>query len=386
MKKFLSSDAATGVVLVFATLLAMLLANSGARELYEAALAHPFTLPIPLFELTKPTLKWINDGLMVFFFLLVGLEIKRELICGHLSSRSKALLPLAGALGGVVLPAILYTFINGDNPATAHGWAIASATDIAFVVGLLAFLAGRIPPSLVIFIVAVAVIDDLCAILIIAFFYSGGVNLTALAAAAGVLALLVALNRLRVAILWVYLFVGVFLWLAVLKSGIHATIAGVLLGMVIPFEVQNKHGHSLLLSLEHAIKPYIVWLVLPIFALANAGVALDGMSLAILLEPVPLAIIVGLFFGKQLGIFAASWLLIKAGFSQLPEGASWKQFYAICIMGGIGFTMSLFIGMLAFDDPLLQAEVRLGVLSASLISALVGFFVLHRVLPKTLKS
>ncbi len=376
-KEWLKGDAVGGVLLMIAAVLAMIAANSAMYQPYSDFLHSTLAITLNDFLLEKEVHHWINDGLMVIFFLLVGMEIKRELLEGHLASRQQALLPVVAALGGVALPALLYLSINGSNPGTAHGWAIASATDIAFAVGLLALFGKSLPLSLKVFITAVAVIDDLMAILIIAFFYSGKLATAQLLFAGGAFIILLLLNRFRVRALSIYLFVGFFMWLAVLQSGIHATIAGVLLGLTIPLHVQGKRGNPLLKEFEHDLKPLVTYIVLPLFAFANSGISLKGMSLDIMGDPVPLGIILGLFIGKQLGIFTAAALLIKAGFAKLPAGATWAQLYGVCIVGGIGFTMSLFIGMLAFNDPLLQLETRVGVMCGSLLSGIVGYFFLR---------
>lgn len=381
-KEWLKGDATGGVLLFIAAVLAMIAANSGLSESYETFLHSTFTLAINENTLSKPLHHWINDGLMAIFFLLVGMEIKRELREGHLATRQQAILPLVAAIGGVVLPAAIYLFINDGNKATEHGWAIASATDIAFAVGLLALFGKRLPVSLKVFITAVAVIDDLMAILIIAFFYSGSLATENLVLAGVAFSVLVAMNLLKVSYLSFYLFVGLLMWLAVLKSGVHATIAGVLLGLVIPLHVEGKRGKPMLKQFEHDLHPLVTFVILPLFAFANSGISLEGMSLSIITDPLPLGIILGLFLGKQIGIFSFAWVLIKTGLAKLPQGANWLQLYGVCMVGGIGFTMSLFIGMLAFSDPFLQLETRVGVMCGSLLSGVVGYFFLRAVLPK----
>lgn len=374
------SPALGGVLLLAAAILAMIFANSALHHTYEGWLETTLSFSFGEFRLEKSLHHWINDGLMVIFFLLVGMEIKRELIEGHLAERSQAILPAVAALGGVIIPALIYVAFN--PPETEHGWAIASATDIAFAVGLLALFGKRLPLSLKVFITAVAVIDDLMAILIIAFFYAGDLSTQQLGIAAFAFAILLVMNRLRVPYLSFYLFVGFFMWIAVLQSGVHATIAGVLLGLTIPLHVDGKRGKPMLTQFEHDLAPLVTYLILPLFAFANSGISLQGMSLGILTDPVPLGIMLGLFVGKQLGIFAAAYALIKAGFAKMPEGASWLQLYGVCIVGGIGFTMSLFIGMLAFPGTDLQVETRVGVMCGSILSGVVGYFFLRAVLPK----
>lgn len=382
LKAWLQGDAAGGIVLLLAAILAMIVANSPLQPAYDHLLHHPLSIGSGGFALTKPIHHWINDGLMAVFFLLVGMEIKRELCEGHLASPRQAMLPVVAALGGVILPALIYLTVNDGNKATEHGWAIASATDIAFAVGLLALFGKRLPISLKVFITAVAVIDDLVAILIIACFYSGDLALQNLLLAAVAFATLLGMNRLRVRHLALYLAVGFGMWLAVLQSGIHATMAGVLLGLAIPLNAKNKRGEPLLTAFEHALKPWVGYGILPLFAFANSGISLEGMHFSILREPLPLGIILGLFIGKQWGIFAATALLIKAGLASLPAGATWKQLYGVCIVGGIGFTMSLFIGMLAFNDAQLQLETRVGVMAGSILSGILGYVFLRAVLPK----
>jgi NhaA family Na+:H+ antiporter len=379
---FFSSEMGGGVLLFLAAVLAMIVANSSLAGAYDALLHSNFSLSLDDLTLSKPLHHWINDGLMVIFFLLVGMEIKRELMQGHLAGKGQALLPVIAAIGGVVLPAAIYTAFNLDNPQTQHGWAIASATDIAFAVGILALFGRRLPLALKVFLTAVAVIDDLMAILIIAFFYSGGLDTDNLLLALTAAAVLLAMNLANVRQLSFYLFIGVLMWLAVLESGVHATIAGVVLGLMIPLKFKNKDGESPLEECEHNLAPFVTYIVLPLFAFANSGIPLAGMSLSVLSEPLPLGLIAGLFFGKQLGIFGAAWLTIKSGLAKLPAGANWRTLYGVCIIGGIGFTMSLFIGTLAFNDPALQIETRVGVLTGSLLSGLFGYAFLRAALSK----
>ena len=380
LKIWMKGDAVGGVLLLIAAILAMIAANSAIQPQYEAALHSTLAFTLNDMSLSKPLHHWINDGLMVMFFLLVGMEIKRELLEGHLASRQQAMVPLVAAIGGVVAPALIFLAINGANAETQHGWAIASATDIAFAVGLLALFGKRLPLSLKVFITAVAVIDDLMAILIIAFFYSGSLATENLMFAGMAFAVLIAMNLMRVRYLSFYIFVGLLMWLAVLQSGVHATIAGVLLGLTIPLHVDGKRGKPMLKQFEHDLHPLVTYVILPLFAFANSGISLEGMSLSIISDPLPLGIILGLFLGKQFGIFAATALLIKMGWAKLPQGATWLQLYGVCIVGGIGFTMSLFIGMLAYDDPHLQLETRVGVMVGSILSGVVGYFFLRAAL------
>lgn len=384
--RLLKSEAAAGIILLFAAILAMLAANSFLQDAYDAFLHSTLSISINDVTLTKSAHHWINDGLMVIFFLLVGMEIKREVLEGHLSSRAQAMLPCVAAIGGVVVPALIYLSINGSNPNTAHGWAIASATDIAFAVGILALFGKKLPTSLKVFLVAVAVIDDLMAILIIAFFYGGELNGQALLWAAIALAILFLLNLLRVRYLSFYLFFGVLLWFAILKSGIHPTIAGVLLGLTIPMHVDGKHGKSMLKQFEHDLHPFVNYIILPLFAFANSGINLEGITFSVMADPVPLGIILGLFFGKQFGLFGACALMIKSGLAKLPHNTNWQQLYGVCMIGGIGFTMSLFIGTLAFSDAHLQLEMRVGVMVGSLLSGVTGYFFLRHALKETMKN
>lgn len=381
-KVWINGDAVGGVILLLAAVLAMIAANTILSDAYNALLHSTFAVTLNDISLSKPLHHWINDGLMAIFFLLVGMEIKREMLEGHLASRQQAMLPIVAAIGGVVVPAAIYLALNFDNPATRNGWAIASATDIAFAVGLLALFGKRLPTSLKVFITAVAVIDDLMAILIIAFFYSGSLATESLMLAGLALAVLVAMNLMRVRQLSFYLFVGLLMWLAVLQSGVHATIAGVLLGLTIPLHVDGKRGKPMLKQFEHDLHPLVTYVILPLFAFANSGISLEGMSMSIITDPLPLGIILGLFVGKQLGIFAAAAVMIKLGFAKLPHNATWRELYGVCIIGGIGFTMSLFIGMLAFTDPHLQLETRVGVMVGSLISGVVGYIFLRAALAK----
>ena len=357
-KTFIESEAASALPLLGAALLAMVLVNSPARAAFEAALA--------------PLHHWINDGLMAVFFLLVGLEIKREVVEGELSKPSQVALPVVGAIGGMAVPALIYLLLSRADPAAANGWAIPSATDIAFSLGVLAALGRRVPLSLKVFLTTLAIVDDLGAIAIIATVYTANLSAFALAAAAVLLVLLFALNRLGVRALWPYLLLGLLLWASVLKSGVHATLAGVALAMFIPLK-----NHGPLHGLEHRLKPWSAWLIMPVFALANAGVALAALSPAILLEPVPLGIAAGLFLGKQAGIMLAVGVPIALGWVAMPAGASWRGLYGVSILAGIGFTMSLFIGSLAFADPAHETQVRVGVLAGSLLSAVVGYLVLR---------
>lgn len=376
LSRFLRLEAAGGILLVTAAGLAMVLSNTGAADAYVGFLDTPVAVLVGGFEIYKPLLLWINDGLMAVFFLLVGLEIKREVLQGELSSLGQAALPGIGAIGGMAVPALVYTAFNVWDPARMAGWAIPAATDIAFALGVLALLGRRAPASLKLFLLALAVMDDLGAIVIIALFYTTDLSGLALGLAAAGVAALAALNLLGVRRLAPYMLVGTFVWVCVLKSGVHATLAGVVVGLAVPLRGVADQEPPLS-RLEHMLHPWVAYAILPVFAFANAGVPLAGLSPSALLEPVPLGIALGLFLGKQAGVFAFCWAAIKGGWAQLPEGANWRQFYGVSVLTGIGFTMSLFIGTLAFpDEGGHGAGVRLGVLAGSLLSAAVGYFVL----------
>jgi NhaA family Na+:H+ antiporter len=371
---FFHHEAAGGLVLVTAALLALLASNSPLERLYDGFLDTPVGVRIGPLGIDKPLLLWINDGLMAIFFFLVGLEIKRELLRGELSTFSQAVLPIVAAIGGMAVPAIIYVAVNAEDPAALRGWAIPAATDIAFAVGVLALLGDRVPSTLKIFLLAIAIIDDLGSIVIIALFYTEHLSLASLVLAAVGVAILAALNRRGVTRLAPYVLTGVFIWACVLKSGVHATLAGVMVALAIPL---GKEGEpSLLEQLEESLHPWVAFAVLPLFAFANAGVSLQGLSLAKLLEPIPQGIALGLFAGKTIGIFGATWIAVLGGVASKPEGATWPQILGVAMLGGIGFTMSLFIGMLAFPDPAQAASLRLGVLAGSLTSAVAGYAVL----------
>jgi NhaA family Na+:H+ antiporter len=374
---FFQHEAAGGVVLVAAAAAALIISNSPLDWLYGRLLDTPVGVRAGPLALEKPLLLWINDGLMAVFFFLVGLEIKRELLRGELSTFGQAALPVVAAVGGIVAPALIYVAINAGDTVALRGWAIPSATDIAFAVGVLALLGPRIPSSLKVFLLALAILDDLGAILIIALFYTAGLHWVSLLLAGMGAAVLLALNRRGVTRLAPYLLTGIFIWVCVLKSGVHATLAGVVVAIAIPMSANAAGEPTLLEQLEESLHPWVAFAILPLFAFANAGVSLQGLSLAKLIEPVPLGIALGLFIGKPVGIFCASWVAVVGGLAPRPEGASWAQLLGVGMLGGIGFTMSLFIGMLAFTDPAHAAPLRLGVLSGSLLSALAGFLVLR---------
>lgn len=377
IKEFLKLEAAGGILLVIAAAIALLWANTPLGGAYEGLLATPVEVRVGPLQLAKPLLLWINDGLMAVFFLLVGLEIKRELLVGELSSPRRAALPAIAALGGMAVPAGVYLLFAGGDPEALRGWAIPAATDIAFALGVLALLGTRAPASLKVFLLALAIIDDLGAILIIAFFYTADLSLLSLGLAAAGVVGLVLLNVFGVTRIAAYVLVGLFLWVCVLKSGVHATLAGVAIGLAVPLRIPDAAGHAPLERLEHALHPWVAFGVLPVFAFANAGVPLAGIGLETIAGPVPLGIAAGLFLGKQVGVFGASWLAIRSGLCGRLPGASAGQLYGVAVLTGIGFTMSLFIGMLAFPGIERAAEVRIGVLGGSLLSAVVGWAILR---------
>ena len=376
LNTFLQTDTGAGALLVLAAIIAMVVANSSLAAPYSATLASDLRLGIGPLSLTKTVLHWINDGLMAVFFLMVGLEIKRELLDGELADRRRAALPVFGAIGGMVLPALVYLLINlGSSTAagpseTLAGWPVPTATDIAFALGVLALVRRYIAPGLRVFLLGLAIIDDLGAIILIALLFTSDISGQALTWAAACVAVLVALNRAGVRRLWPYLLVGFLLWLSVLKSGVHATLAGVVIGLSIP--LGKRDGGSPLKTLEHALQPWVVFFIMPVFALANAGASLEGVGMHTFLDPVALGIILGLFLGKQFGVFACCWLAVRLGYAQLPSGARWASLYGVAILTGIGFTMSLFIGSLAFAPGSQDTAVRLGVLTGSALSAVAG--------------
>jgi NhaA family Na+:H+ antiporter len=373
IRSFLEIEAAGGIVLMLVAALALIAANSPLAGAYERLLALPIGLHIGDFGLEKTLLHWVNDGLMAVFFLLVGLEIKREVLQGELSSRETLILPAAAAIGGVVMPALIYAVINVGDPAALRGWAIPAATDIAFALGVLSLLGSRVPVSLKIFLTALAIIDDVAAVVIIAIFYTGDISLPYLAWAAGGLAVLCVFNWLRVQAVWAYLVVGAVVWLFVLKSGLHATLAGVLLAFLVPLDrTAEDEDEPPLLRLEHSLHDVVAFLVVPLFGFANAGVSFAAASLSTFLEPVPLGIAAGLVLGKSLGVGVTAWAAIRLGFARVPAGATTAHLAGVAVLAGIGFTMSLFIGALAFDDPALQAATKMGVLAGSVIAALLG--------------
>ena len=375
-KWFFKLEAASGLVLLFAAIIALLISNSTYSKLYFGTLNEYLFIGINNFGLKLSVIHWINDALMAIFFFFVTLEIKREFLQGELSNIKQALLPIIAAIGGMVVPALVYIFINLGDPETLKGWAIPSATDIAFSLGVLSLLGKRVPLSLKVFLTALAIIDDLGAILIIALFYSGNIEIKYLVLMLLSLIILMALNKFKIKSFIPFLIVGIFLWDFTHQSGVHATIAGVLLALTIPHNIKESKK-SMLLKLEHGLSPYVAFGIMPVFAFANAGVSLEGLTFGTLLNPVPLGIVLGLFFGKQIGVFILSYISVKLKFADKPSGSTWPAFYAVSILTGIGFTMSLFVGNLAFANNLEYMDgVKIGVLSGSLLSTLFGYFLL----------
>ena len=375
-KWFFKLEASSGLVLLFAAIIALIISNSSYSEFYFNTLNKYLFIGVNKFGIELSVLHWINDVLMAIFFFFVTLEIKREFLQGELSNIKQAMLPIIAAIGGMLVPAIIYIFVNIDNPETLKGWAIPSATDIAFSLGVLSLLGSRVPLSLKVFLTALAIIDDLGAIIIIAVFYSGDLNIKYLSLMLLAFIILIVINKFNVKKFIPYLLIGIFLWDFTHNSGIHATISGVLLAITIPHRKKDK-DFSLLSKIEHSISPYVAFGIMPIFAFANAGVSLEGLSLSSLFEKVPLGILLGLFLGKQIGVFIFSYISIKLKFAQMPNNANWYNFYAVGILTGIGFTMSLFVGNIAFVDNSQYIDgVKIGVLSGSLLSTLTGYLLL----------
>ncbi len=373
---FFKLEAASGLVLLFSAIIALYLSNSTFSETYFNILKTYFFIGIDQFGLKLTVLHWINDVLMVIFFFLVTLEIKREFIQGELSNRKQALLPFIAAIGGMLVPALIYIFININSSETLNGWAIPTATDIAFSLGVLSLLGKRVPLSLKVFLTALAIIDDLGAIVIIAFFYSSKLNFIYLILIFLTFILLIVLNRFGIKKFTPYLFFGLFLWFFTHESGIHSTISGVLLALTIPHR-KEQNDYSLLLKVEHLIAPYVAFMIMPLFALANAGVSLEGLKFNSLFSVVPLGILLGLFLGKQIGVFLFSFISIKLKIAEMPNNANWLDLYGVGILTGIGFTMSLFVGNLAFVENVeYMGGVKIGVLTGSLLSTIMGYFLL----------
>ena len=379
VKEFLRLESASGILLLIAALLAMVVVNSAARPLYDALMGTPVEIRIGDFNIAKPLLLWINDGLMAIFFFLIGLEVKREFLAGELSDPSRVVLPIIAAVGGIAIPAAIYASVNWGDPVAMKGWAIPSATDIAFALGVLALLGSRIPQALKLFLMTLAIIDDLGAIIVIADLSPTELAVSSLIVALIAVVTLFILHRRGVLSLVPYMRVGLVMWAAVLKSGVHATLAGVITAFFIPFRTEPGESLTQLEKLEHDLHPSVAYGILPLFAFANAGISFEGITLASLLHPVPLGIAAGLFIGKQIGVFGFSWLAIKLGMAKLPRDVTWMQLYGVALLSGIGFTMSLFVGSLAFEQggPDFAIDDRLGILFGSLVSGIMGYGVLR---------
>ena len=380
IEEFVQRESAAGIVLIVATLMALILSNTVVSPYYQAFLHIPVEIRIGPLHLDKSLYHWVNDGLMAVFFLLIGLEVKREMLEGHLSSWGGVALPGIAAVGGMAVPALIYLALNRDDPVAVQGWAIPTATDIAFALGILSLLGRRVPASLKIFLMALAIIDDLGAIVIIAIFYTSELSALSVGVALAALLVLVGLNLFGVYRKAAYFIVGTVLWVSVLKSGVHATLAGVALAFTIPLNATGEDGRPLspLKEIEHDLHFWVAFLILPLFAFVNAGVAFTGISLGQMAGAVPLGILLGLFLGKQLGVFGLSWMAIRLGIARLPEGSSWRQLYGVSVLTGIGFTMSLFIVSLAFqDDSLFQYTDKLAILVGSFVSGIVGYLILR---------
>lgn len=378
LKNFLKMESSAGILLMIATVLAIVAANSPLQSFYDLLFSTPLEIRIGGFEIAKPLLLWINDGLMAIFFFLVGLELKREIIEGELSDKKNIILPGVGAIGGMVIPASIYIFFNYDDPIAMQGWAIPAATDIAFALGILSLLGSGVPTSIKIFLTSLAIFDDIGAILIIAFFYTENISLIALLVVVLCIPILIWLNKRDIVVKSPYILVGIIMWIATLKSGVHATLAGVILAMFIPLKSKSNPEISPLKTLEHDLHSVVAYFILPIFAFANAGLNLSNVGKDQLLHGVPLGIALGLFFGKQIGIFGFCWFFVKTKLTSLPTGMNWLRLYGTSAICGIGFTMSLFIGSLAFEETgqNLLFDERLGIIVGSLASALLGYFIL----------
>ena len=375
IQDFMRLETSGGIILMIAAVFAMIIANTPLATAYDAILGTYIKVGIGSFEIAKPAILWINDGLMAIFFFLVGLEIKREVLVGELSSFDKAILPIMAAIGGMAVPGLIFAIINWGTPENLNGWAIPTATDIAFALGILALIGSRAPVALKIFLLAIAIIDDLGAIVIIAVFYTSELSTNALTISMLGFAAAVALNRMGVQRTAPYLLVGIVMWVFVLKSGVHATLAGVLIALTIP--LKSKDGDdALLYKMEHGLHPWVAFLILPVFAFANAGVNFTGIGIDDLLQPLTLGIAVGLFLGKQIGVFLATWIGVKSGIAQLPGNVTWRHVYGVACLTGVGFTMSLFIGSLAFGAADEMNAVRLGVVLGSILSGLFGYVLL----------
>jgi Na+:H+ antiporter, NhaA family len=379
LSAFFKLESAGGIILMLAAVLAVVFANSPLHPYYALLLDTPVEVRIGALEIAKPLLLWINDGLMAVFFFLVGLELKRELIEGDLSDKRNIILPGMGAIGGMAAPALIYLYFNINDPMAVRGWAIPAATDIAFALGVLSLLGSRVPTSLKIFLTSLAIFDDIGAILIIAFFYTSSISLAALAVSAGCIIALAYLNNRNVEAKSLYLAIGTVMWVALLKSGVHATLAGVILAMFIPIRSKTNADYSPLKDMESDLHSVVAFIVLPVFAFANAGIRFIGVGAEHLFHSVPMGIALGLFLGKQIGVFGLCWLTIRLGISALPKGMSWRALYGTAALCGIGFTMSLFIGSLAFEETGINQmfDERLGIILGSVASGIVGYLILR---------
>lgn len=382
---FFKLESAGGIILMMAAVLAMICANTSLDHYYNLFLDTPVEVRVGPLEVAKPLLLWINDGLMAVFFFLVGLELKRELIEGELADKRNIILPGVGAIGGMLIPALVYVYFNYDDPEAINGWAIPAATDIAFALGVLTLLGSRVPTSVKIFLTSLAIFDDIGAIIIIACFYTDDISMTSLIIVACCLPILYLLNRNKVEARSLYMVIGLIMWVAMLKSGVHATLSGVLVALFIPLRSETNPDYSPLKSLEHDLHSVVAFIVLPVFAFANAGISLKGVGIEDVMHSVPVGIALGLLIGKQVGVFGFCWLAIKLKFTELPTGMNWKTLYGTAALCGIGFTMSLFIGSLTFEATGLDKlfDERLGIIVGSLISGIIGFMVLKFSLPKT---
>ncbi len=377
--KIIHKKSSAGILLIIVTVFALILQNSGLSEVYNNFLFTHVEIRFGNLQIAKPLLLWVNDGLMAVFFFLIGLEVKREVLEGHLSSINQIALPGVAAIGGMAIPALVFIAFNKGESFAMNGWAIPTATDIAFALGILSLLGNRVPVSLKIFLMALAIIDDLGAIIIIALFYTSDLSVTSIAIASFALIILFTMNRMNVAKKAAYILVGIILWVSVLKSGVHATLAGVALAFLIPLTSTDKDGKifSMTKEMEHDLHYWVAFMILPLFAFVNAGVDLRGISIEEMLGPVPMGIMLGLFIGKQVGVFGFSWLVIKLGFAKLPQDSNWMQLYGVSVLTGIGFTMSLFIDTLAYNDTeiYLYAD-KLAILLGSFLSGIVGYLIL----------
>ena len=389
IKSFLELESAGGILLFLSAVIAMLLANSFVASYYQSLLATPLEVRVGDLGIAKPILLWINDGLMAIFFFLVGLELKRELIEGELANKRNIVLPGVGAIGGMLVPALIYLYFNHENPIAIKGWAIPAATDIAFALGVLALLGSRVPISIKVFLTSLAILDDIEAIAIIALFYTSSISVAALAIVILCLIVLFYMNRYNLTSKSPYIFFGIIMWAATLKSGIHATLAGVVLAMFIPIRSNTTPEDSPLKNIEKDLHPLVAFFVLPVFAFANAGINFTGITIDQVLHAVPIGVALGLFIGKQIGIFGFCWLSIKLKITDLPRGMNWLTLYGTATLCGIGFTMSLFIGSLAFEEAGIDLlfDERLGIMAGSLLSGLLGYTILHLTLPaKSIKT